>query len=227
MTQRLRRPLIWLFRAFALAAMAAVLLVFAFRWLPPPTTYYVMAEHVRLGKVARRWTPAARMSPHLPVAVIAAEDVKFCAHAGFDFEAIRAAFEDDSRLRGGSTISQQVAKNVFLWPDRSWLRKGLEAGFTVLIELLWPKARIVEVYLNVAEFGEGVFGAEAAARHHFGRSAADLSAAEAARLAAILPNPKSRSPVSLTPFLDRRVRSIRGSMETLEAEDRLDCLATG
>ena len=225
MRRRLRRGLAWLLRGGAHATLAVVLLVLALRWVPPPTTYYVMSEYLRLGAVERRWVPAARLSPHLPVAVVAAEDVQFCAHAGFDFEAIRAAFADQSRLRGGSTISQQVAKNVFLWPDRSWLRKGVEAGFTVLIELLWPKARIVEVYLNVAEFGEGIVGAEAAARHHFDRPAAELTAAQSARLAAILPNPKARSPVALTPFLQRRVRSIRSSMATLEAEGRVDCLA--
>ncbi len=132
------------------------------------------------------------MADSLKLAVITSEDQKFPLHWGFDFDQIADALEDaelGSRLRGASTISQQTAKNLFLWPGQSWLRKGLEAAFTVLIEVTWPKRRILEVYLNVAELGSGIYGAEAAARHYFGRSAASLTAAESALLAAVLPNP--------------------------------------
>jgi len=140
-----------------------------------------------------RWVDSAQISPHMKVAVIAAEDQKFPEHRGFDVESINDAMEDrerGGRVRGASTISQQVAKNLFLWPGRSWIRKGLEAYFTVLVELLWGKQRILEVYLNVAEFGRGVFGVGAASEVYFGKRAAQLTPAEAALLAAVLPNPK-------------------------------------
>ena len=154
---------------------------------------------------------------------MAAEDADFCVHSGFDIAGIRAALADDTRLRGGSTISQQVAKNVFLWPARSWLRKGLEAGFTVLIEILWPKRRILEVYLNVAEFDAGVFGVEAASRRYFGIGAADMGPQRAARLMAVLPDPKHRSPVSGTAFIRRRGAAIESGAATIREDGRADC----
>ena len=129
---------------------------------------------------------------------------------------IRAAIADSDRLRGGSTISQQVAKNVFLWPARSWVRKGLEAGFTLLIEVLWPKRRIMEVYLNVAEMGEGVFGAEAAARHYYGATAASLGPEPAARLAAMVPNPRFYDRNRNTPWLNRKTQMILARMPAAE-----------
>ena len=149
--------------AVGLAA-GAVLLTLAYRWIDPPVTWLMLSERWRLGAIEREWVGLDAMSAYLPLSAAAAEDANFCRHWGLDLDGIRAALADSERLRGGSTISQQVAKNVFLWPARSWLRKGLEAGFTVLIEALWPKRRIMEVYLNVAEFDEGVFGVEAAAR---------------------------------------------------------------
>ncbi len=154
--------------------LAAVALALVYRWVDPPITWLMLSERLRLGAIERDWVPLSAMSDYLPLSAAAAEDADFCLHWGFDVAGIRAALADTDRLRGGSTISQQVAKNVFLWPARSWLRKGLEAGFTMLIEALWPKRRIMEVYLNVAEFDEGVFGVEAAARRYWGVGAADL-----------------------------------------------------
>ena len=182
------------------AAAGSVLLVAIFRWVPVPTTSFMIQDHIAArgeDKAGPRqphdWVPWTTISRHAAVAVIAAEDQRFLEHDGFDFEAIDKAWSDarrGRRLRGASTISQQVAKNLFLWPGQSWLRKGLEAWFTVWIELLWPKQRILEVYLNSAEFGRGVWGVEAASRHFFRKPAAKLNRHEAALLAAVLPSPK-------------------------------------
>ncbi len=191
--RRLRR---WLARAVLVLAALAAALVLLGRWVDPPPGVLMLGERLRLGHIERDWVPLAAMSANLPLSAAAAEDADFCGHWGFDVAGIRAALADSARLRGGSTISQQVAKNVFLWPSRSWLRKGLEAGFTGLIEALWPKRRIMEVYLNVAEMGEGVFGVEAAARRYWQAGAADLGPQRSARLMAVLPDPKRRSPVS-------------------------------
>jgi monofunctional biosynthetic peptidoglycan transglycosylase len=160
----------------------------------------------------------------LPQAVVAAEDARFCAHWGFDIDEIRRAVAGGA-ARGASTITQQTVKNVYLWPGRSWLRKGLEAALTPLVEAVWGKRRILEVYLNVAEFGPGLFGAEAAARRWFGKSAAALTAREAALLAAILPAPRTRDPTRPTAFLTRRAASIRRSVETLDATGGYACLS--
>jgi monofunctional biosynthetic peptidoglycan transglycosylase len=173
--------------ALFLAPPAAVV---ALRWLPPPTSAFMLQSPVR--PVDYVWVPAGHHPKALRDAVIAAEDQKFLNH-GFDFEAIEKALahnQKSKRKRGASTITQQVAKNLFLWPSRSYLRKGLEGTFTVLLELAWPKERILEVYLNIAEFGPGVYGVEAAARKFFDRSAQELSPAQSARLAAVLPNPR-------------------------------------
>jgi monofunctional biosynthetic peptidoglycan transglycosylase len=163
------------------------------------------------------------MSENLPLSAAAAEDAGFCRHWGFDVAGIRAAMADSDRVRGGSTISQQVAKNVFLWPQRSWLRKGLEAGFTLLIETLWPKRRIMEVYLNVAEMGEGVFGAEAAARRYWDLGAAELGPQRSARLMAVLPDPRDRSPVSGSSYIVRRGAAIEKGAATIRADGRAAC----
>lgn len=211
-------------RRLALAVgLAAVGLVLLGRWVDPPLTYLMLAEWRRLGRIERDWVALEAMAPALPLAAAAAEDANFCRHAGFDLEGIRAALADDGRLRGGSTISQQVAKNVFLWPERSWPRKALEAGITLLIELSWPKRRIMEVYLNVAEMGEGVFGAEAAARRYFGVPANELSGAQAARLMAVLPDPKRRSPVSGTRFIKERGAAVARGAATIRADGRGAC----
>jgi monofunctional biosynthetic peptidoglycan transglycosylase len=204
-------------------ALAALGLVLLFRWVNPPPGYLMIAERLRLGGIERDWVALSEMSPNLPLSAAAAEDANFCRHWGFDLEGIRAAMADDERVRGGSTISQQVVKNVFLWPARSWVRKGLEAGFAGLIELLWPKRRIMEVYLNVAEMGEGVFGAEAAARHFWKTGAAELGPQRSARLMAVLPDPKGRSPVSGSAYIARRGAAIQKGAATLRADGRADC----
>lgn len=177
---------------------STILAVVAYRWLPVPVTPLMLirsvqqvhrGEHVRLR---HHWVPLDSISKYLPVAVIASEDQRFLEHSGFDFDAIDQALKEQQagkRRRGGSTISQQTAKNVFLWPTSSWLRKGLEAYFTVLIELCWDKERIMEVYLNSIEMGDGIYGAEAVAQLHFGRRAADLTRPDCALIAATLPNP--------------------------------------
>lgn len=205
------------------AVALAVLTVLVLRWVNPPWTPYVAAERARLGEVAQVWVPLEAVSEDLRRAVLAAEDAKFCDHWGFDLAAIRAVL-DSGGSRGASTLSQQVVKNVFLWQDRSWVRKGIEAGLTVLVEVLWPKRRILEVYLNVAEFGEGVFGAEAAAQAAWGRSAADLVLWRAAAMAVVLPNPKERRITAPTAFLQQRAAAVADGARTLQAEGRAACV---
>jgi monofunctional glycosyltransferase len=190
-----------LFTWIALAVLAFVVLtalpVVAMRWLDPPTSAFMLrAQYYAPEKSYRtryRWVDLERISPHAAVAVIAAEDQQFPFHAGFDLDSIRDAVRENAhrrRPRGASTITQQVAKNLFLWNGASYVRKGLEAWFTVLLEACWPKERILEVYLNVAEFGRGVYGVEAASRQLFRKPAASLTVYEAATLAAVLPNPR-------------------------------------
>lgn len=214
----------WVAGGLLTAVLLSVLYVRAF---PPPMGVYMLSERMRLGSLQRQWLPLSDMSPHLPLSVVAAEDANFCLHYGFDFEAIRDALGDNGRVRGGSTISQQVAKNVFLWHGRTWLRKGLEAGFAGLIELTWPKRRIVEVYLNVAEFDEGVFGAAAAAQHYFGVTADKVSAAQAARLAAVLPTPKKSSAGRPSAYIRKRGGQIASGAGTIAADGRADCFNSG
>jgi monofunctional biosynthetic peptidoglycan transglycosylase len=202
-------------------ALGSLLLVLPWRWIPPPTTAFMLRERLGLGsahaqRVTRRWVPLGEISPQLAIAVVAAEDQKFPEHNGFDFDAIsRAAQEERRRTRGASTISQQLAKNLYLWPGRSLLRKGLEAYFTLLLEWLWPKQRILEVYLNVAEFGPGVFGAEAASRRYFDKSARQLTPHEAALLAAVLPNPKRMSAARPSAYVSSRADQIERSAQAL------------
>jgi monofunctional biosynthetic peptidoglycan transglycosylase len=218
--RRLRRLVVRLVLAAAGLAAALVLL---FSVVNPPTNAYMLSEQLRLGTIERDWRPLGSMSEHVALSAVAAEDANFCRHGGFDIDGIRAALADRDRLRGGSTITQQVAKNVFLWHGRSWLRKGLEAGFALLIEAVWSKRRILEVYLNVAEFGEGVFGAEAAARHYWGLSATELGPQRAARLMAVLPDPKGRSPVSGSRFIATRGTAIERGAATIRADGRASC----
>jgi monofunctional biosynthetic peptidoglycan transglycosylase len=196
--------------------------------IPPPVTLLMVTRLFEGEGLHVRWRGLDDLSPDLVDAVIAAEDSRFCEHDGFDIEAIREALEENAeggRIRGGSTISQQTAKNVFLWPGRGWIRKGLEAGYTVLIEAIWPKRRIVEVYLNVAEMGPGIYGAEAAARHWFGKSASELTRTEAARLAAILPNPREYHASEPGPYVRRRTQAILANMGTIRAEGLSNCVA--
>jgi monofunctional glycosyltransferase len=226
MVVRAKRLMRWLWRSLRRAVILAVLLaaglVLLCRWVNPPLTWLMVSEWRRLGAIERDWVPLEAMSGYLPRSAAAAEDANFCRHWGFDAEGIRAALQDRSRLRGGSTISQQVAKNVFLWPERSWLRKGLEAGFTLLIEAAWPKRRIMEVYLNVAEMDEGVFGVQAAARRYWGMDATDLGPQRSGRLMAVLPAPRSRAPDA---GVARRGAAIERGAETLRADGRAACFS--
>lgn len=209
--------------AFGLA-LVSVLLVALFRFVPPPGSMVMLERKLSAllqGEsldIRYRWTPGERISDQARLAVIAAEDQKFPYHSGFDLDQMYAAIEAWRRgesLRGASTISQQTAKNLFLWSGRSWLRKGLEAWFTVLIELLWPKARILEVYLNIVEWDRGVFGVAAAAEHYYGVSAERLGADQAAGLAAVLPNPRAWSPLSPNAHVQGRIVWIRQQMRQL------------
>lgn len=193
---RLRR-ILWL--ALLAVVVLTILPVISLRWISPPTSAYMVERRIAdfwRGKPPRairyRWVGWASISPAMRLAVVAAEDQKFPHHWGFDFESMADAVQHQGpkgRLRGASTITQQVARNLFLWPRRSLVRKGLEAYFTVLLELLWPKRRILEVYLNVAEFGDGAYGVRAAAQTFFGKRPSALDRQEAALLAAVLPNP--------------------------------------
>lgn len=207
---RLFRLLVTLVVIFGIAG--PVLAVAAYRFVPPPLTYLMVQRAFEGRGFSRDWVPLEEINPRLVRAVIAAEDARFCEHKGFDVEAIQKALESNkrqpNRIRGGSTISQQTAKNVFLWPQRDWVRKGLEAYFTVLIEFGWGKRRIMEVYLNSIEWGPGVYGAEAAARKFFGVSAKDLTANQAARMAAVLPNPLEWRADRPGPYVRRRSGSI-------------------
>lgn len=220
------RAVIWFVRPFVkfslIVLLISTVLVSVYKWLNPPLTYLMYSEYNRLGVISKDWRDLEDMSIYIPLAVAAAEDANFCAHNGFDFDAIEAALEEGSG-RGASTISQQVAKNVFLWPSRSWLRKGLETGVTVLIESLWSKRRIMEVYLNVAEFDEGIFGVDAAIAKHFGSSPETLRLADAARLAVVLPKPKERAAGNLSGTLQRRASRIAIGATTLRDEGRADC----
>lgn len=217
------RPGRWLFR-WALRGVSVVFLVAvvaALLWsvINPPTTLYMMQESRRLGGVDHEWVPIEEIAPIMARAAVAAEDANFCQHWGLDVVAIRRAI-DAGGSRGASTISQQVVKNVYLWHGRSWVRKVMEAAMTPLVEALWSKRRILEVYLNVAEFDEGVFGVEAAARHYFGVGPDALSNVQAARLAAILPNPKGRSASRPSSFVRKRAGQILDGAATIRADGR-------
>ncbi len=220
------RPLRWLWRLalrFAVICVAVfALLVTAHRFINPPPTFYMNHEARRLGGIDHIWVPLEDVAPVMARSVVAAEDANFCEHWGFDMSAIRTAIEEGSG-RGASTISQQVAKNVYLWQGRSWARKALEAMMTPVIELIWPKRRILEVYLNVAEFDEGVFGIEAASHHYFGVSPDALSDVQAARLAAVLPNPKERSAKTPSKRLRARAARIRDGAATIRRDGRSAC----
>jgi len=215
--RRLVRALLWF-------AAASIVLVLVFRWVPPPGTALMVERKVQSWlsgeaiDLQRDWQPWENISDELKVAVIAGEDQKFASHWGFDIPAIQAALAYNERggnIRGASTLTQQVAKNLFLWSGRSWLRKGLEAWFTALIELFWSKERILEVYLNSGEWGPGVFGAEAAARYHFGTDASRLSRQQAAQLAAVLPSPIKWSAGRPSAYVASRAGWIRRQMSQL------------
>lgn len=212
----------WLLRASLALVAFFGLSILLFSVVNPPTTHTIVSEYWRLGSVKRDWVAIEDMAPVMARSVVAAEDARFCEHWGFDVEAIRSALEEGGR-RGASTLTQQVVKNVFLWQGRSWLRKALETFITPVVEATWSKRRIVEVYLNVAEMGEGIFGAEAAAQHYFGVSARDLSAQQAALIAALLPNPKERSAAKPGDFMRKRARQIADGAATIQRDGRAAC----
>lgn len=208
----------WLIVGFFVSSVLAVVV---YRWVPVPLTPLMVIRCVQnLGKgepaaIHHKWVSLDEMSKYMPVAVIASEDQNFMHHHGFDFGAIQDAAEEKlrgGRSRGASTISQQTAKNVFLWPKSSWVRKGFEAYFTVLIELLWPKERIMEVYLNSIEMGPSIYGVEAVAQRHFGCSAAQLRRSDCALIAATLPNPLRFSSLTPSRYMRKRQKQIEHQM---------------
>jgi len=203
---RVRHALLWGFLALFLLALVPPGAVLAMRWFPPPTSSFMLRSEVQ--PVAYHWVPRERIPETLRLAVVAAEDQKFWTHWGFDFIAIAEALEHNEkskRTRGASTITQQTAKNLFLWPSRSWVRKGLEVTFTLLLEGLWSKDRILEVYLNIAEFGPGIYGVDAAAQKFFNKPADKLTPTETAQLAAVLPNPRKWHVDRPGPYVQARV----------------------
>ncbi|TRD22081.1 monofunctional biosynthetic peptidoglycan transglycosylase [Palleronia caenipelagi] len=218
----LARLRLWILRGLLAVLVLGLLCIALLSVISPITTPYMLSESRRLGGVSYDWVPMDEIAPVMARSAVAAEDARFCQHWGFDMEAIRAAL-DDGAARGASTISQQVVKNVFLWQGRSWPRKALEAALTPVTELIWTKRRMLAIYLNVAEFDEGVFGVEAAARHYFGVSAADLSPVQAARLAAILPDPKGRSASNPSQFVRQRAASILDGAATIQRDGRAAC----
>ena len=211
------KPLRWLARRFLALMLAAVIL---FGWiLNPPTTWTIVSEGV---STPRKWTRAADIAPVMLRSVVAAEDANFCRHWGFDMAEIRRVIAR-GESRGASTLTQQTAKNVYLWQGRSWPRKALETIYTPMIEAVWSKRRILEVYLNVAEFGPGVFGIHAAAAHHFGTTPDKLSARQAAALAAVLPAPKTRAAQTRS----ARTRAIADGAATIQRDGRAACFQDG
>jgi len=218
----LRRLARW--AALAASGVAALLVAWIalYRVVDPPGGLYMWGESRRLGGITQQWVDFDAIAPVMARSVVAAEDVNFCNHWGFDLRAIRAALAEGAD-RGASTITQQVVKNTFLWHGRSWLRKALEAVMTPLVEILWPKQRILEVYLNLAEFDEGIFGVQAAAQRYFARDARALTAQEAALLAAVLPAPQTRDAARPDGFLGRRAASIADGAATIARDNRSAC----
>jgi monofunctional biosynthetic peptidoglycan transglycosylase len=234
-----RKPLAMRMRSAGLALVAAWFVatiggVLALRWVNPPTTAFIVADRLDAlfsaepgYQFQQRWVDWAQISPSVKLAVVAAEDQRFADHFGFDFVQIEQALQQRSQgvsQRGASTITQQTAKNLFLWSGQSWLRKGLEAYFTLLIESCWPKARILEVYLNIAEFGQGVFGIGAASNYFFARSSSRLDRPQSALLAAVLPNPTRFRVNAPTPYLRTRQAWILRQMNALGGEQRMSTL---
>jgi len=222
---RLRRWLRWLIALPFLFLLASVLQVAALRFVDPPFSAFMMIRQLEAWgsgdfgfRIAHDWRDLEEMSSNVPVALVASEDQNFAEHFGFDLKAIEKARKNNARgrkVRGGSTISQQTAKNLFLWSGRSWVRKGVEAWYTLLIESMWSKHRIIEMYANFAEFGDGVYGAQAAARTYYRKDARQLGAAEAARMAAVLPNPKRYSISRPGPYVQRRAGAIQRQMRSI------------
>jgi monofunctional biosynthetic peptidoglycan transglycosylase len=213
--RRIRRLLL---RGFLIALLLPAALLVVFRFVPVPLTPLMVIRLIEGEPLHKDWVPLAQIAPALRQAVVAAEDNRFCDHGGFDWAALGEVLDElraGARARGASTITMQTAKNLFLWPDRSLLRKGLEAWLTPQVELIWNKRRILEVYLNIVEMGPGIYGAQAAARHYFGKSAADLGRLEASLLAAILPSPRASSPAAPTEYILGRASTIRQRIDQL------------
>lgn len=225
-----RRPLalpfrwiwLWLWRGALLAAGVMLASIALYSVVNPPITMTIVGEWWRLGQTHRKWVPLEDIAPVMARSVVAAEDANFCQHWGFDVAAIRAAIAEGG-TRGGSTISQQVAKNVFLWQGRSWTRKALEAAITPLVELVWTKRRVLEVYLNVAEFDTGVFGVHAAAERYFDTTPDKLTRRQAALLAAVLPDPRDRNAARPSAFVSSRAEAIADGADTIKADGRTTC----
>jgi monofunctional glycosyltransferase len=230
-SRRPRRCLRWLL-LLLLPPLLSVLQVLALRWVDPPTSAFMLARQWQAWQsgdagfaLDYRWVSLQDMAPHLPLALVAAEDQLFPQHRGFDQDSIREALDrrrEGRSLRGASTISQQTAKNLFLWSGRSWMRKGLEAWYTLLLEALLPKRRILELYANIAEFGDGIYGAEAAAQRWFGKPARLLTPNEAARLAAVLPSPKRYVANPPGPYVRERAAWVERQMLQLGGPAYLD-----
>jgi monofunctional biosynthetic peptidoglycan transglycosylase len=223
------RLLKWIALAILSCVVLSALLVLSLRWVDPPTSAYMFETHLRDNSVRTdyEWVSLERISANAAIAVIASEDQQFPFHAGFDLNSIREsvrASEQGKRLRGASTISQQVSKNLFLWNGRSFVRKGLEAWMTVLIELMWPKERILEVYLNIVELGKGIYGVEAAAHRFYHKPAARLTSSEAAVLAAVLPNPIKMHADRPSAYVLQRRDWILGQMRALGGASYLQAL---
>ena len=231
----LRNTLRWAALIGAAFVVLSIILVLVLRHIPIHGSAVMLERKVEAllsGErlpIQQQWRAWDQLSVQAKLAVIAAEDQRFPQHRGFDLNEMRRAWEasrNGGRLRGASTISQQTAKNLFLWTGRSWMRKGLEAWFTLLIEALWPKQRILEVYLNIVEWDHGVFGLEAAGQHYFGVSADQISSVQASRLAAILPNPRARDAARPDPQVERRSQWIRRQMQNLGGPRYLEQLST-
>jgi monofunctional biosynthetic peptidoglycan transglycosylase len=215
--KKLKRITLWVF-------VLHLLYIIMLRWVNPPITITQLTNWVEGRGLKRDYVDFDAMSPNIRLAVMASEDQLFPDHNGFDIKSIKKALESNKkskRVRGASTISQQVAKNVFLWQGRSWFRKGLEVYFTFMIELLWSKERILEMYLNVSEMGIGIFGVEAAAQKYFKKPASKLTRAEAARIAAVLPNPKKYKAEPASPYVARRTSWILNQMNNLQGDEEV------
>ena len=216
-------------RIFIILFVAQLVYIIILRWVDPPITVTQLISWIEGYGLKRDYVDYADISPNMKLAVMASEDQLFPVHNGFDWKSIEKAMENNNRkkvkrIKGGSTISQQVAKNVFLWQGRSWIRKGMEAYFTFMIEFVWGKERILEVYLNVAETGKGLFGVEAAARQYFKKSAKKLSPKEAAMIAACLPSPKKYKVAPPSPYITKRYPWVLTQMNNLKGDEDIELL---
>ena len=218
-----KKLLQWLFYCLVGFLIITIIPVISLKWAQPPLSSFMLQDKlVHNTKINYQWIARQQISKHFAIAAVAAEDQKFPNHFGFDFGAIRTALEDKSRgksLRGASTITQQVAKNLFLWDGRTLFRKGLEAYFTLLIELIWDKPRILEVYLNIAEMGDGIYGVQAASRYYFNKNAWEVSLREACLLVAILPSPKRYQLKPPSNYVSDRAREIQMQIQQLGGFD--------